>query len=135
MEAVGIVLGVIPLVISALEHYRELFEHFEEYRHFDDTFSEFIDSITRQEVRYSENLERLLDPIIPDPDDLDALVNDLSLADRRWHDGSLDGALKQRLQVARVHGRFFRILGTMQRVLADLEKMLKIKDGKVCQCS
>ena len=123
MEAVGIVLGVIPLVISALEHYRELFEHFEEYRHFDDTFSEFIDSITRQEVRYSENLERLLDPIIPDPDDLDALVNDLSLADRRWHAGSLNGALKQRL--ARVHGSLFvRILGKMLKVLADLERML-----------
>ena len=129
MEAVGTVLGVIPLILSAVENYRELYDQFEEYRNFDDTFSRFIESIQRQQARYQENLQRLLDPIISDPDDVDALINDLSLTDQRWHDGSLDGALKQRL--ATRHGSFFRVIGRIQTVLADLERMLQIKDGKV----
>ena len=96
---------VLPLIFTVLDKYREVFEQFEEYVDFANQFSDFIDVVKHQEMLRRGSLRRLLDPIISDTDDLQALVCDLSLADRRWHDGSLDPALKQRL--ASEHDRFF----------------------------
>jgi hypothetical protein len=81
-------------------------------------------------MRYNENMIRLLDPIIADGSDLDNLVQDLKLRDPRWHNGSLDEPLKQRL--GSESDRFFRILGRMKDVMDDLGRLLQIENGKVC---
>lgn len=128
-EIAGVVLGGFPILLNCLEYYREGFEPLEEWWNFRTHFIAFVDDIRHQMMRYHENMIRLLDPIIADTDDLASLVRDSSLADPRWHDGSLEGALKERL--ASEYDRFFRILARMEEVLAGLEKLLQIDNGKV----
>ncbi|KAK4041662.1 hypothetical protein C8A01DRAFT_45203 [Parachaetomium inaequale] len=127
-EVAGIVLGGFPLLLYCLDHYREGFEPLEEWWNFRTHFIGFVDDIRHQMMRYNENLVRLLDPIIADTDDIASLIRDTSLEDKRWHDGSLEGPLTQRL--ASEYDRFLRILGRMQELMADLERLLQIDNGK-----
>lgn len=128
-EIAGLVLGAFPILLKSLEHYREGFEPLEEWWNFRTHFIAFVDDIRHQMMRYNENLVRLLDPIIADTDELASLLRDSSLADARWHDGTFEGPLKQRL--ASECDRFLRILRRMQEVMEDLGKLLQIDNGNV----
>ena len=127
IEIAGLVLGSFPIILNCLDYYRQGFEPLEEWWNFRTHFIAFIDDISHQMMRYNENMIRLLDPIIADSDSLTALVRDAK--DPRWTDGSLISPLGQRL--AGEHGRFLRVVKRMEEVVADLKKLLRIKEGEV----
>lgn len=125
IEIAGLVLGGFPILLSALQHYRECFEPLEAWWGFRTQFIVFIDDINHQMMLYTENLTRLLDPLIADGNDLKQLIRDT--ADPRWKDKSLDEALRSRLDTE--HARYIRIVDRMQEVIVDLKGMLRIRDG------
>ncbi|KAH0542502.1 hypothetical protein FGG08_003098 [Glutinoglossum americanum] len=127
IEIAGLVLGSFPILLNCLDYYRKGFEPLEEWWNFRTHFIAFVDDIRHQMMRYNENMIRLLDPIIADNDDLNALVQDAN--DPRWTDGSLAIPLEQRL--ASECERFIRIIKRMEEVVGDLKRLLQIKDGNV----
>lgn len=126
-EVAGAVLGGFPILLKCLDYYRQGFEPLEEWWNFRTSFVKFVDDIRHQMMRYNENMIRLLDPIIADTESLSSLIQDPK--DSRWHDGSLEALLIQRL--ASEHDRFLRILDRMHGTLADLERLLQIENGEV----
>ena len=127
IEIAGLVLGSFPILLNCLEYYRQGFQPLDEWWHFRTEFIAFVDDIRHQSMRYNENMTRLLDPIIPDNESLKELVQNPQ--DPRWDDGSLVEPLEQRL--ASEWDRFLRIMRRMDEVMADLKKLLGIKDGEV----
>ncbi|RYP43609.1 hypothetical protein DL770_011551 [Monosporascus sp. CRB-9-2] len=96
IEVAGLVLGGFPILLNCLDYYRKGFEPLEEWWNFRTRFIEFIDNIRHQEMRYNENMYRLLDPIIPDVESLTRMIN-LPSSDPRWKSGSIQVALEKRL--------------------------------------
>ena len=60
VEVVGIVLGVVPLVISALEHYKEGIDVVSDYRNYRSILKSLKTKLSIQEELYRGTLQRLL---------------------------------------------------------------------------
>lgn len=127
VEIAGLVLGTFPILLNRIDYYRDGLKPLEAYFHFRTHFIAFLDDIKHQMMRYQENLTRLLDPIVIDNDDLNALVHNAN--DPRWMDGSLVIAISKRLDSE--YGRFFRIVKRMEKVVTGLKRLLQIKDDHV----
>lgn len=128
IEVAGLVLGAFPIVLKWLDYYREGFEPLEEWFNFRTHFIAFIDDIRHQGMLYHQSIILLLDPIIPDPGSLNALIQNAT--DPRWSDGSLTDILKKRLVASELE-RFLRIVQRMEKEIRGLKKLLAIKGGRV----
>ena len=62
-EVVGIVLGVLPLLISAVEHYEDCWRLFVRYRKFDSKLDAFQQKLKTQKVVFHNELRILLETI------------------------------------------------------------------------
>jgi hypothetical protein len=128
-EVAGIILGVLPVVVSCAQHYRKGLEPLDEWYHFQTRFIEFIHSIRHQEMKFRRNVVELLRPMLDNEQELQALIRNLHHP--RWSDGSLNDAFDKRLGEER--DRFVYTLGEMGAVMKDLEKLLQIENGRVCR--
>ncbi|KAI0107772.1 hypothetical protein GGR51DRAFT_515004 [Nemania sp. FL0031] len=128
IEVVGLVLGGFPILLNCLDYYQKGFEPLEEWWNFRTRFVEFIDEVRHQEMRYRENMHRLLDPIIADDRSLTRMMNLLS-SDPAWTSRSIQTEIESRL--ASEIDRFIRIITDMRKVMLDIYKLLKIEDGKI----
>ena len=127
VETAGLVLAVFPLIISALEHYREGFEPLKDWWKFQTEFIAFIHVIGEQALLFDENLEELLSPIISSDAEMGELLqNPMGSA---WGDPQLETKLRARLP------KFFEIyrgmILEMKACLDKLQKKLAMQDGKV----
>jgi hypothetical protein len=129
VEVAGVILGVLPIVVSCARQYRQGLEPLDDWIHFQTSFIEFIDEICHQDMMFQRNIRDLLRPMLENEQDLLALVNDIHHP--KWSDGSLNDLLDQRLGDQRDH--FVYNLGQMRDLVEGLEKLLQIKDGKVCE--
>lgn len=94
-EIAGVVLGGFPLIISALEHYREGFEPLQEWWKFESDFSNFIEELGTQQTRFDMNLERLLDPFVTSGSQMNALLDQRN--PEAWQDPALKRDIQKRL--------------------------------------
>ena len=78
VEAAGLVLGAIPLIISASEHYREGFEPLREWWKFETEFQSFVEELEVQDKIFSNNIEKLIQPYVSDRE-MHAIINDRNL--------------------------------------------------------
>ncbi|KAK1515138.1 uncharacterized protein CCOS01_13331 [Colletotrichum costaricense] len=125
-EIAGAVLGGFPILLNCIDYYRGALEPMDNWWHFRKYLIEFVDDIRHQNMRYHDNLIRLLDPIIPDNESLVNLIRDPT--DFRWKDGSLEDHLKDRFPSEL--DRFLRTIERMHDVMLELYKILQIRDGK-----
>ena len=95
IELAGIVLGAFPLLISALEHYRETAEVLEDWWQIKKEYKKCKNEIKVQELAFENNLERFLLPLIVDDHDIAALIADPG--GDKWKDPGLEVKLKDRL--------------------------------------
>ena len=95
IELAGIVLGAFPLLISALEHYRESAEVLEDWWQIKKEYKKCKNEIKVQELAFENNLERFLLPLIVDDHDIAALIADPG--GEKWKDPDLEFELKARL--------------------------------------
>ncbi|KAG8528974.1 uncharacterized protein KY384_006663 [Bacidia gigantensis] len=127
VETAGLVLAAFPLLISALEHYREGFEPLADWWKFRTEFVAFIHVIDRQSLLFSENLEELLSPIISSEGEMGALLqNPLGPA---WRDPRLESNLEDRLPKS--YESYRNTIEDMNSCMAKLQEKLGIKDGKL----
>lgn len=95
IEVAGIVLGAFPLLISALEHYRETAEVLDDWWQIKKEYKKCKNEIKVQELGFESNLERFLLPLIVDDHDIAALMADPG--GEKWKDPDLEVKLKGRL--------------------------------------
>lgn len=126
IEVAGLVLGAFPILLNCLDYYQKGFEPLEEWWNFRTNFIAFIDDISHQMMKYTENMFQLLDPIIADRESLIRLIEDPD--DQRWHDAKLGELLKDRL--ASEYSRYFRTVDKIHRVICELQKLMKVQNGK-----
>jgi hypothetical protein len=127
IEIIGLILGGLPLVISAAEDYRQGFEPFLKWRRYKREFGTFINPVALEKQMFDGLLRRLLEySDIP----LDERQLPLTGADTEaWHTETTVKALKMRLGDSYVSCMY--ILKTMEEDLLELQKMMSLKDGSV----
>jgi hypothetical protein len=60
LEAIGLVLNILPLLISAAEHYDDVLRPFRRYRKFTPEVKRFADELSSEKVIFQEELRLLL---------------------------------------------------------------------------
>src|SRR5579871_5696579 len=95
IETAGIILAVFPLIISALEHYKEGFSTLQIWWMYRTEFLDFLRKIGIQFVLFRGNLEELLTPIVTS----EAQMNELLLdpGGDAWRNEKLEESLRKRL--------------------------------------
>lgn len=126
VEAAGFVLAVFPLLISALEHYRESAEVLKSWWGFKKEYKKCKQNINIQRLIFEENLEELLAPVIKDDDQLNLLLAEPG--GTRWKDPDLEMRLKERLPKS--YELYLGIIREIKDVMEELKQELGI--SKVC---
>ena len=101
IEAAGLVLGIFPLLISALEHYRESAEVLSSWLAFKRKYQKVKHDIEWLRFSYTQNLRELLLPLICDEDEVEVLLTDP--LGKLWSEPELESKLKERLAGAYIH--------------------------------
>jgi len=126
-ETAGFILAGFPLIISALEHYRDGFEPLQEWWKFESEFSNFIEELGTQQTRFDMNLEKLLDPFVTSGSQMNALLDQRS--PEAWKDTALQGEIHNRL--GNSYEWYIAICRKMNATLGGLEERLGIENGEV----
>jgi hypothetical protein len=107
IEVVGIVLGALPLIISAFEHSQVLAKRLNLLSNFQEQHLKFWNDIKDEELMYRLQLQTLLGPLVRDgdltKDRLEMLL--LNPQSDLWREADLEAALRVRLGGA--HDRYF----------------------------
>ena len=128
VETAGLVLAAFPLLISALEHYRDGFEPLKAWWEFRTEFLGFLHVLGVQSALFYGNLEELLRDVVDSDIEMDALLNDpLGTA---WQKPGLENCLRERLP--RSYEWYRSTIGEMNQIMEELKKKLGIEDGEVC---
>jgi hypothetical protein len=128
IEVAGIVLGVIPLIISAFEDYREGLESMKGWWMYRPQFLDFIHKVGVQSTLFKSNIEELLTPVVESEAQLVELLR--VPGGPAWKGPELEERLKERLRKS--YDWYLVVIEDMRRDMEKLKKNLGIKDGKVC---
>lgn len=114
IEVVGIVLGALPLIISAFEHSQSLAKKLNLLANFNSEHLKFWNDIKDEELMYRLQLQTLLAPLVRDGDLTKDRLETLILSPRSddWREADLDAAMRSRLGEA--HDRYFENVGEIQ---------------------
>lgn len=95
VEVIGLVLGGLPLIISAAEHYKKGFEPLARWKRFKFVFREFINSVDIQRQMFQLVMKKLLIRVQLEPEEKQRL---LTIPDYEgWHRSDVVEALRLRL--------------------------------------
>jgi len=116
VEAAGFVLAALPLLISALEHYRAGYGPLRNWWKFRKAYSQCYQNISIQKTLFEENLEQLLAPLVEDEDQLAMLLE--KPGGHGWKDPNLEERLKKRMPKS-----YDLYLGVMEDMNDVVEKL------------
>ena len=122
IEAAGFVLAVFPLLISALEDYRQGWEILEDWWKIKREYKKCQQNIKLQKLVFEENLEQLLSTLVCDEDELKLLIADPG-ADK-WRDAGLEHGLRERLP--RSYDIYLEIIGEIKTIMESLKNALGV---------
>jgi hypothetical protein len=122
IEAAGFVLAAFPLLISALEHYRESAELLKSWWRIKGEYIVCKNEIKHYAIVLEQCLEELLLPLVADEEELQALVADP--ASDLWKAGSLEQRLKERL--SKSYDPYMNAIKEVLEVIDDLKRELGI---------
>ena len=125
IEAAGLVLGAIPLLISAAEHYREGFEPLREFWKFETEFQSFVEELEVQDKIFSNNIEKLIQPYVSDKE-MHAIINDRNFM---AVNPQLERDVQERL--ADSYKAYMSVVRKVNVIVTTLQDQLGIKEGKI----
>jgi hypothetical protein len=128
VEIAGFVLGGFPLLISAAEHYKEGLEPLLKWKRFPTDFIGFIDAVDIERQLFDQMLERFLISSDIPSEELQAFMTVPDYAG--WKREDLQELL--RLRLGRSHPAFLSTIKIMKRLLEELQSILLLKNGEVC---
>ena len=116
----GLVLAMLPLIISALEHYNEGWRPLRDFVKYKQVIRQIVTDLSTQEVLFRNTLELLLSGSVASDTELKHLLEHPS--GEAWHDEALGLDLKRRLQDS-----FLVYMESVQ----DMQSLLDTLRGKV----
>ena len=122
IEAAGFVLAVFPLLISALEDYRQGWEILEDWWKIKREYKKCQQNIKLQKLVFEENLEQLLSTLVYDENELKLLIADPG--GDKWRDAGLERGLKERLP--RSYDIYLEIIGEIKTIMESLKNALGV---------
>lgn len=122
VEAAGFVLAAFPLLITALEDYRQGWEILEDWWRIKREYKKCQQNIKLQKLVFEENLEQLLSTLVYDEDELKLLIADP--AGDKWRDAGLENGLKDRLP--RSYDIYLETIGEIKSIMESLKQALGV---------
>jgi hypothetical protein len=95
IEVAGLLLGIFPLIITGLEHYRETASVLGVFWKIRRKYLVWMHSVNICKLAFENNLEELLLPLIADDDQLKLLIADPQGPE--WQNPQLEQCLRERL--------------------------------------
>lgn len=130
LEVAGVVLGAIPLVIAALEHYATGINTAKRFWFYKAQVEKLIDRIETQQTMYVNTLEELLIGIVKNEEIAELLAD---VDSKMWKASELDERLRDRLRGAyKVY--FTNVKGMESALKKMMAKLALDPDGKVRSC-
>lgn len=122
LEVVGVVLGALPLIISAFEHGQSLAKKWNLVANFNSENLKVWNDVKDEELMYRLQLQTLLAPLVRDGDMTKDRLETLLLSPRSdvWKDADLDAALRKRLGEA-----YDRYMGNVEEIQALAWRLLE----------
>lgn len=131
LEVIGLVLGAIPLAISACEHWRGIAERYGRVANFEKQYRRVVEDLKDEQVIFRLQVERLILPLVSgkiiSEGDLERLVG--STSDALWADEDVSKAIKDRL--GRTYENYVRVLGDIDRACMKMLKSLGFEKPEV----
>ncbi|KAI0542938.1 hypothetical protein GGR58DRAFT_2827 [Xylaria digitata] len=118
-EVAGILLGAFPLMISGLEHWRDVAKVSNSYWRIRKEYSRCRSDVQFYEIWYKRNLKELLLPIM-DPGDVENLVKDPG--GKGWCSTDLEEHLRRRLQES--YSLYMDIICEMNETALEMKKQI-----------
>lgn len=122
VEVAGFILGAFPLLISALEDYRQGWEILEDWWKIKSEYKKCQQNLKLQKLVFEENLEQLLSTLVHDDDELKQLI--ASPGEKLWQDPELEEGLRERLP--RSYEVYLEIIGEILTVIESLKKEIGV---------
>lgn len=130
-EVAGVVLGTIPLVISALEHYKQGISTIRKWRNYDRELRSLIRNLETERVRFQDVCEKLLVGLVP-PRQIETMVE--HPFGPAWHEDEVQAKIEARLW--RSFNIFEEIVNDMGEATREMVAKLDLQpDGKVSTSS
>jgi len=120
IELAGLVLGAFPILIHALESYREGAEVLKDWWQIQRAYKKCKHDLDYHRTIFEGNIERLLLPLVVDDDELKGLMDDP--AGKAWEDEELEERLKERLPKS--YSLFLDIMDSINKLMESLKKEL-----------
>lgn len=127
IEVIGLVLGILPLVISAGENYKKGFEPLVRWKRFKFVFRDFITSVDIQRQMFQLVSKKLLIRVQLPPDEKRRLLTVPNY--EGWTQPETIEAI--RLRLGDSYDVCMEILRAMKTDLMDLQEMMSLKNGSV----
>jgi len=127
LEIAGVLLGAFPLIISGLEHWRDVAKVGGFFWRIRKEYTACRREVQFYEIVYKRNLKELLLPIVEDLDEVSRLVS--NPGGDSWKDDALEKRLEKRLQES--YQLYMEIICEMNERAEDLRKELAIDKSTV----
>jgi hypothetical protein len=125
IETAGLVLAILPLFISALEHYKEGLEPIKIFLDYDNQLPMQIHRLSCQHVQYELTLRILLSEIAEGDDLAEMITNPFGAS---WKAAAIQRKLKSRLRES--YDAYERTVQHMEGLLKGLAKRMSIDHNK-----
>lgn len=122
VEVAGFIMAAFPLIISALEDYRQGWEMIDDWWKIKREYKKCQQNLKLQKLVFEENLEQLLSTLTQDEDELKMLI--AKPGGEMWRDADLEAGLQERLP--RSYEVYLEIINEMVGVMNSLKKELGI---------
>ncbi|KAF2426311.1 hypothetical protein EJ08DRAFT_378173 [Tothia fuscella] len=124
VEIAGLVLGAFPLLVTAVEHYRDGADAISDYRKFKLAYKKCHRDLTYLHLCFEETLKDCLLPLVVDDDELKRLLADPG--GKEWKDQAMDDRLEKRLPQSYV--LYKETVEEMNEIMAKLKDDLMVED-------
>jgi hypothetical protein len=126
IEIAGLVLGAFPLLIYALESYREGAEVVGDWWQVERAYTKCKQDLKYHQLLFEGNIERFLLPLVVDDDELKQLME--NPAGTAWEDPELEKKLQERLPKA--YDTFLGVMVDINKLMESFKKALGVNNQK-----
>ncbi|TEA17635.1 hypothetical protein C8034_v011830 [Colletotrichum sidae] len=126
-EVAGVVLGSIPLLISALEHYKQGISSIRKWRNYDRELRSIIRNLETERVRFQDVCEKLLVGLVA-TSQIESMVEEPF--GTSWQEGNIQAKIRARLW--RSFDVFEQTVEDMRDAIEEMKRKLDLEaDGKM----
>ncbi|KAI4945161.1 hypothetical protein J4E91_008138 [Alternaria rosae] len=127
LEVAGVILGAFPLLLSGIEHWRDVAKVGDLYRHIRKHYKKCQRDVQFHEIIYKNNLRELLVPLTENAEEVAGLVADPG--GQGWGDAALQKRLEGRLNES--YHLYQSIITEMNDVVKEFSRELRLDKGNI----